>query len=135
MVTTRNRLKQNALLAAFLLASSFSADACRKEESQEDSEAAQRASNAAAIALWKAYGRDIENALHGAQHGRSLETASSFFREVSGIEIRYDGSYIGAYPTPDTAEDWRRAQDWFTQNHDRLYLDELSKKVKVLGRK
>ena len=90
-------------------------------------------SHAKALELWAAYSRDVESALQGVQYNDSLENASRFFRDVSGIEIRFEHSYVGALPTEETRSDWDRVRAWFEGHKARLFWSEAAQRVRVKG--
>lgn len=81
---------------------------------------------------WRANEAIIAHAISGGVSGeQSYISACRFFEELTGIEIRGEGTYAGWLPNEHTPEDLRAVQNWYSKNKHRLYWDEEAKAVKV----
>ena len=85
-----------------------------------------------AEALWKSHERIMQDALAGKPYSiEEFGAACTFFTELTGIEIRGNGSYFGWLPNEYTAEDFERVRDWYVVNKDKLCFDEQTVSVMV----
>jgi hypothetical protein len=103
---------------------------CRERSSPSPSVA--QSQSVKAEDVWRENERIIENALAGRSYSIERFGAScDFFTRLTGIEIRGNGSYFGWLPNESTREDFRKVQEWYTLNKNRLYWDSRSKSVQI----
>jgi hypothetical protein len=85
--------------------------------------------------VWKENERVVRNALGGKTYSiDKFGAACGFFETTTGIVIRGNGSFFGWLPDQDTATDFKKVEEWYAVNRDRLYWDEASKSVRVRKR-
>ena len=90
--------------------------------------------HAQAVRTWQLHMRVLEDAVEGQPHvAEDLMQAGLFFRELTGIEIRGEGSYVGWLATPETREDLFSLKDWFLEHRDDLRWDSKEEVVFLAG--
>jgi hypothetical protein len=94
------------------------------------------AQDAHVVRVWEKQEKIMEDALAGRPYSiEEFGAACDFFTRLTGIEIRGNGSFFGWLPNEETAIDFKRVEEWYAANRDRLYWDEASKSVKAHDRK
>jgi hypothetical protein len=84
-----------------------------------------------AIEVWQHNERIVVLALAGITVNDQFEEACLFFKDVTGIQIRGDATYLGWLPNRHTKEDLRRIRAWYQENSGRLYWEKSHQKVRV----
>ncbi|MFL6192610.1 MAG: hypothetical protein ACJ75H_00455 [Thermoanaerobaculia bacterium] len=92
-------------------------------------------SHARAVVVWKKHESAVFRAVHGVEIGDEFGEACGFFSEVTGLEIRGDGSYFGWVPNGHTDEDFAKVKAWYAEKGNRLYWDDREQRVRVRGQK
>ena len=89
---------------------------------------------ARAVNTWDAHLKVLEDAVEGRPHSdEDLMRAGRFFRELTGIEIRGEGSYVGWLATSETREDLNTLREWFLEHGNDLRWDSKKEQVFLAG--
>lgn len=99
---------------------------CRETDCQEDDDP-----HAKAVKIWRSNEAAVARAVTGIVINDEFEDACEFFDDLTGIEIRGDGSSLGWTPNRHTREDLEKIREWYKKNGTRLYWDPAEGKVKV----
>ncbi len=89
--------------------------------------------NRAAISLWKGHEKVMEDVVNGGGDGSLQEFMDSalFFSELTGIDARVDGSYVGLHPTEHTKDDLELWRIWFKENRSRIFWNHEAQMVEL----
>jgi hypothetical protein len=85
-------------------------------------------------AEWNRHANVIERVLAGKGNvtGDYL-MACIFFQKLTGISISGEMNYDGWTPDDRSREDFRRVEQWYVQNRDKLCWDENARSVRLCG--
>jgi len=85
------------------------------------------------LEIWQQHETAIQRAVDGYIIDDEFRDACEFFLELTGIDVRGDGSYIGWLPTEETKEDLVSLQLWLDENRQRLDWDRDQREVTLLS--
>jgi hypothetical protein len=85
-----------------------------------------------ALREWNRNEAVLERAISGFSDEDELIKSVIFFKELTGISVRGDGTTLGFLLDEKAKEDLVRLQQWCKQHCDEIYWDEASQKVKRL---
>jgi hypothetical protein len=108
-----------------LLLAAAAAPSCRRLDEAETA-------NGRARAIWDRHERAVVRAIAGQIRDDEFLVACRFFHELTGIEVRGDGTTFGWIATKETPADLEALRRWYRQNGDRLYADDKGR-VTVRG--
>ena len=127
------RLKANLCLS-FLLSCLSMGVACSPEPPGREAVISEspRSTPDSVESIWHSNEAVIQTALEGGPifEDRYME-ACKFFEELTSIQIRGEGTFVGWLPNEHTKEDLQAVRDWYSANQHRLYWDEETKAIKV----
>ena len=91
-----------------------------------------RSQDRVAISVWRTHEKVMEDVVSRKMGSMQEFTgAAVFFSNLTGIEARVNGSYIGIHPTKHTKDDLESWKEWFKENRARLFWNPETQMVEL----